>query len=112
MRECRASVFDQKFSGSYEVIVIDDSSDDGSFDIAQEYYFVSPEKITILRKENAGVSAVRNAGIDAITGRFFLFLDADDQLPQNSIQQLYDAAVWSEADIVKRNMKIRKGNRL
>ena len=67
------SVLDQDFS-DYELIVVDDGSDDRTPDILAAY----GSKITVLRQSNRGVSAARNHGIDASAGRLIAFLDSDD----------------------------------
>jgi len=56
-----------------EIIVVDDGSNDGSGEIAGRY----PD-VRCLCQEHRGVSAARNAGVSAATGRLLAFLDADD----------------------------------
>ncbi len=67
------SALSQTFS-SREVIVIDDGSTDTTTALLSEY----PDNITVIRQENRGVSAARNAGIAAARGKFVAFLDSDD----------------------------------
>ncbi|MGC9223232.1 MAG: glycosyltransferase family 2 protein [Terracidiphilus sp.] len=63
-----------------EIIVVDDCSTDGTFEIAQKY----PPPVKALRLEkNSGVSVARNRAVEASTGDWLAFLDADDWfLPQ------------------------------
>lgn len=70
---CLGSVFSQSFK-SFEVIVVDDGSTDGSVSLVKKSNF----KLTIISQENRGVSAARNAGLSACKGEFITFLDADD----------------------------------
>jgi glycosyltransferase involved in cell wall biosynthesis len=67
------SVLVQDFS-DYELIVVDDGSDDNTPTILEAYR----NKITLLRQSNRGVSAARNRGIEAASGRWIAFLDSDD----------------------------------
>ncbi len=67
------SVLAQDYN-NYELIVIDDGSDDNTPAILAAY----GNKITVLHQSNRGVSAARNRGIAAAAGRWIAFLDSDD----------------------------------
>jgi glycosyltransferase involved in cell wall biosynthesis len=73
VKEAIDSVLEQDFS-DYELIVVDDGSDDNTPAILKAY----GKKITVLRQPNKGVSAARNYGIAAASGRLIAFLDSDD----------------------------------
>lgn len=60
-----------------EVIVIDDGSPDNASEVASRY------PVTLIRQENRGLCAARNAGISIATGEFFLPLDADDTIDKD-----------------------------
>ena len=60
-----------------EVIVIDDGSDDASFEVCLRYQ-KKDSRIKAIRRENAGVSSTRNYGIQLAKGKFIVFCDSDD----------------------------------
>ncbi|HYP26932.1 MAG TPA: glycosyltransferase [Blastocatellia bacterium] len=67
--------------GRPEVIVVDDGSLDDSGQVAGGY-----AGVRVIRQENRGLSAARNAGIDASTGDYLVFLDADDRLLPRALE--------------------------
>lgn len=72
-----AEALDSIFAQSHrplEVIVVDDGSTDGSARIAESY----GAQLQLLTQSNAGPAAARNRGLDAATGAYVAFLDADD----------------------------------
>ena len=73
VKEAIDSVLEQDFH-DYELIVVDDGSDDNTPAILKAY----GKKITVLHQSNKGVSAARNLGIATASGRWVAFLDSDD----------------------------------
>jgi glycosyltransferase involved in cell wall biosynthesis len=65
----------------YEIIVVDDGSPDTTSKVTSSY-----PAVRYLRQSNAGLSAARNAGLNASRGQFLVFLDADDRLLENALQ--------------------------
>jgi GT2 family glycosyltransferase len=74
IREAVESVLNQEFKEGFELIVVDDGSDDNTGDILRGY----EDRITVIRQENKGVSAARNRGIASASGELIAFLDSDD----------------------------------
>lgn len=75
VRQALESVFSQKGNPALlEVIVVDDGSTDRSRDVVREF----ADRITLIEQPHAGIGAARNRGVDAATGEFIAFLDADD----------------------------------
>jgi len=82
--ETLKSVFQQTFT-DYEVIVVDDGSDDqAKLAVALAPY---REQIVCLRQENRGAGAARNRGICSASARFVAFLDADDLWEPDFLRQ-------------------------
>ncbi|MEM1239887.1 MAG: glycosyltransferase [Cyanobacteria bacterium P01_H01_bin.26] len=75
LKEALASVLEQTFGGTVEIIVVDDNSQDGTPSIIREQY---PDIYLIACSKNGGPSAARNKGICAAQGRYIAFLDSDD----------------------------------
>jgi glycosyltransferase involved in cell wall biosynthesis len=84
IKEAIDSVLAQEYI-NYELIVVDDGSTDDTHDILNSYQ----KNFLVLRQNNKGVSAARNRGFAAASGRFIAFLDSDDiWLPQKLSQQV------------------------
>ena len=83
-----AHTLDKVLGQSYsniEIVAVDDGSTDGSNGILNQYR----DRIVIIRQQNAGVSAARNAGIRESSGEYIAFLDQDDWwLPSKTEQQV------------------------
>lgn len=64
-----------------EVLVIDDGSTDRTTSVADaELSALAPANARLIRKDNGGSATARNAGLDAATGSWLMFLDSDDEL--------------------------------
>ena len=98
LKECLDSILFQTF-GDFEVICIDDGSSDASADILKEYA-AKDGRITVTKQPNRGVANARNAGLEKASGRFIIFLDADDFFERNMLFLLRKKALETNADIV------------
>ena len=88
----------QGFS-DFEVICVDDGSTDSSCRIAEMHAALDP-RITILKKENGGVSSARNAGMRAARGEYILFADSDDYLGYGALEVIAEVVRDEDPDIV------------
>jgi Glycosyltransferases involved in cell wall biogenesis len=86
LEDCLNSVVAQTFH-DYEVICVNDGSTDGSKWILEEYQRKCPQ-IKIISQSNKGLSAARNAGIQAAKGDYLFFLDSDDWIEPNTLEML------------------------
>ena len=73
-----------------EIIVVDDGSPDGSWDIMQDYA-ARDSRVRIFRKKNGGVSAARNFGMDAAEGEYLGFVDPDDWVSPHYLEWMAEA---------------------
>lgn len=96
--ECLNGVFAQTLK-DIEIICIDDGSTDGSAEIISEFA-ENDERIRLIKQNNRGAGAARNAGIKVAKGEYIAFLDADDYYPSNdTLARIYGAAKANNADI-------------
>lgn len=96
------SIINQDFD-SFEIIVIDDGSDDNSLDIVNGKLSTSNIHNTVIHQENQGVSSARNKGIEASNGDYLVFVDADDYITPNHLSELYNGeSDFSLIQIVKK----------
>lgn len=78
-----------------EVLLVDDGSTDETETIVQEY-LSRDSRFHLIRQAEQGVSAARNAGLDAATGEWIASMDSDDELLPITIQTLVDAALQND----------------
>ena len=71
----------------HELIVIDDGSTDESLQVLNQLQSEYPETFRTIRKTNGGLSTVRNLGIKESRGQYLIFLDADDELTLDALDQ-------------------------
>ena len=81
------SVMGQSFA-DYELLVINDGSTDDTDQVAAELAQKYPDHFRYLRTQNSGPAATRNLGIAKTSGRYLIFLDADDELHPQALENL------------------------
>ena len=81
-----------------EIILVDDGSPDNCPKLCDDYAN-KDNRVKVIHKKNAGVSAARNDGLKAATGDYVIFCDSDDWMEDTGLEALYEAAVESNADM-------------
>ena len=102
LRDCLDSLLMQTIDQKeMEVLLINDGSTDGSLEICREYGEIY-DNIVIINKNNEGVSAARNIGIEKARGKYIMFLDADDELAKDTVGEIckYFDKVYDQVDMV------------
>ena len=74
--ECVNSILKQTYK-NLEIILVDDGSKDNSGKICDQYK-ERDSRVTVIHKENGGLSDARNAGLTVATGEYVLFVDSDE----------------------------------
>ena len=96
---CAESVFSQ-MTNECEVIFVDDGSTDDSGRICDNYAS-STANVSVVHKKNGGLSSARNVGMKSASGQYLLFVDSDDYLLWNAIDDLLSIIVSYAPDIIK-----------
>ncbi|MDD6357398.1 MAG: glycosyltransferase [Bacteroidales bacterium] len=101
IRECISSIFSQTYR-DWELILVDDGSDDDSYKIA-EAMIANRTNCYLYIQKNSGPSSARNNGISHANGEYILFVDSDDVLEVNHIASFIE---YKEYDIVWSGLKL------
>lgn len=97
LEECIKSILNQTFA-DFELILIDDGSDDSSGLICDKYA-EKDKRIIVVHQENKGICGARNAGLDIARGKYIGFSDNDDYMHSQMYEYLYTAITGSNSDI-------------
>ena len=97
LEECLQSVVDQTYQ-NLQIILVNDGSTDGSLTICKSFA-QKDQRILALSQENAGLSAARNTGIKAATGKYITFIDSDDAIHPDMIEHLHNMLKQHNADM-------------
>lgn len=98
LRECIESIINQTYK-YFELILVDDGSEDDSTGIMDEYKRQYPE-IRTIRKKNGGPNSARRAGLNIAEGEYIMFVDADDYIQKDMCECLIQIIVEHKVDMV------------
>lgn len=99
LKKCVDSVLNQTYPQWYQVILVDDGSPDRSGAMCDSYA-MKDTRISVVHKENGGVARAREAGVEIAQGEYILFVDSDDWIREDMLQQLSDSICKHHPDIV------------
>lgn len=100
IKRCLQSVLRQTYQ-NFEIICVDDSGTDGSMGIVRDFAERYADKIKIIESTaNVGLGAARDKGIAAAEGEFICFVDSDDFIDEEFLEQYVREAVSKNADMV------------
>lgn len=100
--KCINSILVQSFE-NIEIILVDDGSTDDSGNICDRYVAID-NRVKVIHKDNGGLSDARNVGIRNARGEWLAFIDSDDYITSDALEQLYTAAVENDCQIGVCNM--------
>ena len=98
IERCFESILSQDFD-SFEVVVVDDGSTDGSGELCDKWK-EKDQRLQVYHIPNGGVTAARRYGLEHSKGQYIMFADADDMLMPNTLQTMYHAITTNAADEV------------
>ena len=98
LQRCVDSILSQSFI-DFELLLINDGSPDNSGKICDEYA-EKDNRVRVFHKPNGGVSSARNLGLDNALGEWIAFVDSDDYVDVDYLQELHSFALAYSADFV------------
>ena len=107
LKRCIESILVQEWK-NYDILLVDDGSTDHSPQICDDYV-KAYDFISVIHKENGGLSEARNTGISHAKGEYVYFPDSDDWLEPDTFIALAEALESQEFDIISFNREFVKG---
>lgn len=96
--KCVNSVLESSFK-DFEIILVDDGSPDKTGEIA-DTLAQRNNRIKVIHQQNGGVVKAREAGVEVAIGEWITFVDSDDSITSNALEDLYNASIGKNTDIV------------
>lgn len=109
IHKCVDSIMAQTFT-DWELILVDDGSPDASGLICDQYASLD-SRIRVIHRQNGGVSAARQTGLDAAQGEYVIHADPDDWVEPTMLEELYAKAKAEDADMVICDYYTNSGDR-
>ena len=101
LRKCVDSLLAQDIpSSEYEIILVDDGSPDTCPQICDDYA-AAHDNIRVVHRENGGLSAARNSGLEVAQGEYVMFVDSDDYIEPNVLKGLLAQGERDNLDVLR-----------
>lgn len=97
LEKCIESLINQTYR-KIEIVLVDDGSPDRCPQIC-DVYAQKYEQIRVIHKKNGGLSSARKAGFKIATGEYILFVDSDDYIEKDMVENLINTIKMNNADI-------------
>lgn len=98
LEKCVNSILSSSFK-DFEIILVDDGSPDQSGELADNLA-KRDDRIRVIHKQNGGVVKARETGVEAAQGEWITLVDSDDSITPNALEDLFNASVGKDTDIV------------
>ena len=101
LRKCVDSLLNQDIpSSEYEIILVDDGGHDKCSQICDDYA-ADHKNVRVVHRENGGLSAARNSGIEVAQGEYVMFVDSDDYIEPKVLGGLLAQMELSKLDVLR-----------
>ena len=98
LEKCVNSIQASSFN-DYEIILVDDGSPDNTGDLA-DTLAQRDNRIKVIHQQNSGVIKARETGVNAALGEWITFVDSDDSITPNALEDMYKASLENDTDII------------
>ncbi len=109
IEKCLNSVIDQTYR-NLEIIIINDGSQDETINKISKYR--EDKRVIIINQDNSGVSETRNRGIKKASGDYIMFIDSDDWLESNTIEELVNISRSKDVEVVRYNCYYQENKKI
>lgn len=103
LARCINSIINQTYK-KMELILVDDGSTDNSKKICDKFAR-NYKMIKVVHQKNKGVSAARNVGLKLASNEYIVFVDSDDWIEKETLENLYNVIKHNEIDCIVSNLK-------
>lgn len=106
IQTCLDSLIFQNTKYTYKIICVDDGSTNNTLEMLKEYQKNHSDKIIVHHQDNEGISCARNKGISLSNSEYIGFIDQDDWVSLDYIEELLNEAYKNHSDIVKSSYQV------
>lgn len=101
---CVKSIRNQTYK-RIEILLVDDGSTDCCGSLIDSFR-EEDNRIVVIHKENGGLSDARNVGLDNAIGKYVMFVDSDDYIPEDCVEYLYSKLITNAVEISVGRLKV------